>query len=1108
MEGILIFDPATEYEILETIEDFQEQITRPDELRFFTLDEQLQDFFEKSLPVGKPTTFQLKELRYDRDRIRKAYSKLITVTDTDYVLNVHRTSLDVDWIQPVYGEFKYNPYSFDKEYAPLFSSNSLKQSNYYPRLIDSLPKPFNSVSDGLPLTINSTLVNEEGLGDINALTNFTRTKKIIHDDGSMDLLNLEFPNTTDDIKIKGYFIKKRLLELPNPLDTHPFLKSNQSSFLKSDIPLLNLYPTVESIMEHAIPIMTDPYIEGQKYLKLYDIKLSQIPWNIWKSRFPPVELKQTPKKILELELPKKETKQPSEILLKSYSVPYFSGMHERLWLSKQIDGGNFVGKILVSASSSNGLVALGSPEGPSIDHPKSSIDICQNLLGDFDSFLHAGLYRTGKKNKDGIEIEDGICVPIGYIQQQKSFDLTRNKIGWKENTDSEILNNYKKLLKHFQISNTELPKLIKYDKFENLIESERRKDVLSILSDEQRSSEDKANAIELILRDLHNENKQFVDQNKAFVICEHTLSILRGQLEENTQNFLNEWSFIQLGKRVCKFCGEEISSKVLIAVEEYDESGRLVMTYESLDNNPAITNGTLDTFTNSLLKIKEHLDLTHGGENLLYLLLAVLQILPQENQLLPIIGFVRTMTKALKARKIQKDDQERIECLLGLCALITLLQVHDPFLIPRKTFGSKPLQLNGFPRDSIESGDSPIINSILNFTIKVFEELPSIRGPIQSLSKILLSKSKKVKEEIVPFLKFFHKQFIGLFDIAKERYVLPTEELLTNSIIFPFIRIDEPYFKTGDKIQDESLMLCNNKLSSTHWSLKKQPNIIQKPLKLQDKIFPSPKLQELTKLLNQKQNIQNNKKEIEHNISIGLSTGFPLLTEYFKKSTEDFSSYTILLNRLLDILSQTKFSKDIQIEIRSESLNLNTNDSPSLLRDIIKGLVFKLLNKIKNDKSSSVYMRTLNESFKSDLVFRMLFNSKEKADAEERKLRSQETNLLKSRYREMTDKQREITKLLTDIGQAEFIVNIEDREFFAKKVEEDIEKEYDELQANLDMNKPEEGYNMFRDYVENGDVPLDAMGNELQVDYGDYGDRTTRDYNDYTSQDMFADIDD
>jgi len=314
MEGILVFDPATEYELLETIEDFQEEITRPEELRFFTLDEQLQDFFEKSLPEGKPTKFELKDLRYDRDRIRKAYGKLITVTDTDYVLNVHRTSLNVDWIQSVYAEFKYNPYSFTKQYDPLFTPASQKQSNYYPRLIDALPKPFNTTGDGLPLTTKSTLLNEEGFGDINGLMNFTRNKKVIHDDGSMDLITINFPNTTDDIKIKGYHIKKRQLEIPRPLENHPFLKSNQESFHKSDVPLLDLYPTVEAIMEHAIPVLNDPYVEGQKYLKLYDIKLSQIPWPIWKTRFPPVELKQTPKKILEIEIPKKEQKEPADIL--------------------------------------------------------------------------------------------------------------------------------------------------------------------------------------------------------------------------------------------------------------------------------------------------------------------------------------------------------------------------------------------------------------------------------------------------------------------------------------------------------------------------------------------------------------------------------------------------------------------------------------------------------------------------------------------------------------------------------------------------------------------------------------------------------------------------
>ena len=101
---------------------------------------------------------------------------------------------------------------------------------------------------------------------------------------------------------------------------------------------------------------------------------------------------------------------------------------------------------------------------------------------------------------------------------------------------------------------------MKYEKFENLIESERRKDVLTILEDTQRTSEDKFNAIELLLRDLQNINKQYVDLNKSFVICEHTLNILRGQLDDNTQSFLNEWTFIQLGKRICKYCGEEVNT--------------------------------------------------------------------------------------------------------------------------------------------------------------------------------------------------------------------------------------------------------------------------------------------------------------------------------------------------------------------------------------------------------------------------------------------------------------------------------------------------------------------------------------------------------------------
>jgi hypothetical protein len=52
MADVLVYDPASEFEVLERIE-FQEEIQRPEELRFFTLDEQLLDYFEKVLPKKK-----------------------------------------------------------------------------------------------------------------------------------------------------------------------------------------------------------------------------------------------------------------------------------------------------------------------------------------------------------------------------------------------------------------------------------------------------------------------------------------------------------------------------------------------------------------------------------------------------------------------------------------------------------------------------------------------------------------------------------------------------------------------------------------------------------------------------------------------------------------------------------------------------------------------------------------------------------------------------------------------------------------------------------------------------------------------------------------------
>jgi hypothetical protein len=102
----------------------------------------------------------------------------------------------------------------------------------------------------------------------------------------------------------------------------------------------------------------------------------------------------------------------------------------------------------------------------------------------------------------------------------------------------------------------------------------------------------------------------------------------------------------------------------------------------------------------------------------------------------------------------------------------------------------------------------------------------------------------------------------------------------------------------------------------------------------------------------------------------------------------------------------------------------------------------------------------------------------------------------------MTDAEREVSKRLLDLGLGDFLITNVDRERFVRELDY---KEPLLEEVVVDMDRPEEGYNAERDYVENGDEPIADDGTQLQVDYGDYGDRTVRDYNDYTTQYDFDD---
>jgi len=1075
---VLVFQPS-EFEILETF-DFEEEVQKPEETRFFTLDAQLTDYFEKTLPKGKVTKHEIKELKVLKDRLKSAYEELIVATDSDYIINSARKSVHTPWINPVYSSFDYKTYSYAKEWKPIFEQK--RSPNYYPRLIGALPRPYTSTEDGRSLLETATLVDSEGKKSIIGLGNYLSTKIIVRDDGLSDTMLYEIPNTADDIKTLGFFLAERP-ELPRPLMDHPFLKSGKPSFVKTDASLLDSYPSITAIMEHAIPTTTDPYASSE-LLKLYDVRMTRIPWVAWKERFPPVEHQDVPMPILDLKFNHEKQDAPSEILTKLY-LQWYPGQDSRLWLTQQVDGGLFLAKLLLAEASSAGSLAVSAfSEVPTASFPESNPEVCMTLTTNFDSFLSSGIYRPVGKG--------GQCIPVSTILQEKVTAAYKGRILWKESTKHDILKDYYKLLKSYQLHREDVY-VPKYEKVEHVAQSERRRDVLVIQQDPNREPEDKAEALEKIVRDLVLENRKYYDVDK-FVLCLHTIEILRGALDEKFK-FYADWTLPLEGRRICRFCGEAINSDTYTAVNEYDEDGHLVMEYSAIE-----TKIQTESIVNSLADLRTLFNPDNAGESLLFTILTFLQVLPDEKQVLPVLQLIRKLSAGLKARAessraIAKEKQELVEGSLGIAGAVVLLQAHNPFLIPKRSVGNRPLNTAGYPRDSSDPEECFVLNSILTLLRKTFESFPgSYRGSVATILREVLKQSKDLKVQSLQWIKFFAEQFKTNFENARERYEVPEEQAPINALILPLEPVDNPIYLPGETLDEERSIECNAKTSSL-WGTKRLPNLRQEELSIDSRIEVSPNmvLVEPDDIIVSYESVSD--KEIRRRVSLGLPVGFPLLTDFVK--TADGPAFVSVTLRLLSILSAAELPMKNQDLLQDAMIRIDITESDSMIRDIAKGYFFEVMNIVKSNPPMS---RTVNVALANDLTLRMVLTSKDAAEKENFELRAKERNALKSTLRTMSDSERELTQRLLELGLADFLITNVDRERFVRELNY---KDPLEETIPIDVNRPEEGYSDERDYVENGDQPIAQDGSILEVDYGDYGDRAVRDYNDYTTQNDF-----
>jgi hypothetical protein len=1074
MADVLTFDPATEFQIIETF-DFEEEVQRPEDQRFFTLDEQLLDYFEARLPKGKRTRFEMKALADEVDRMREAYMSVVELTDTDYAVRQHRTARMPRWIRPLFDNFTYKTFDFQQQWAALYTPEQRNIPGGYTRILLSLPTPYQTGATENP-HITDAVIGETDAGRlVHGLGTYVRTKSVIHEDGSRDIASVPIPNTQDDLRMKGYVLHERGIDIPNPLNGHPFFESVEPSKITTAEPFADVYPSVEAILTHGVPVTNDPYGEGAKYLRVYDVKLQEIPWSSWKSRFPVVDTLLEPPPPVSVKFPPSNDSWAPADVLKSVYTRWNPAVNPRFWLMQQADGGRLVARMLLSKAGDAGLVSVKPVD--EIMEPQLPLSTPEECLvtAAFDSFLESGVYRAGR------------CVPVGVIQQERNARVSAKRQVWREGTEQDVLKTHMELLAAYQHPPIATAPT-RYAAQPAKDQAELRRAVVSILKSHNRTDDDKADAIEDIVREMLPENSLFMDVDANFVVCEHTIAKLRGDLETDMLEFYRTWTAVDQGVRVCKHCGEQVG-EVLVAQQEFDEDGHLVESHAPLATPVFRGETTQDVFQTALHKIQPAFRLDNAGEAVLFLVLSFLQVIPSESQFIPVLEFIRKTSNALRSapKKVAEDTMNRIVGVLGLVGGVILMQTHTPFLVPRRSVGvRRKMVLSGFPRDTSDSEKRGVLDTIMTVLKAKFESFPgTFQGATVPFIRGLISKPGEIRKEAVRALDRVSKQdFKSQFESARVRITeLPQADAYA---------LNETLPQQGTHVKPvcSALRILKGKLP---------PNITQTPVRLRSGIavpehatpldVAPPAMQPAVTFAD---------AEIRERVGIGFpSTEFPKLKAFIAE-TDDGLTLLALLSRLIDITVKMLPPATAR-SLHKAVIHTNMLQNPSLLRDIARGFLYVFF------KSADEYVkREVQDALKKDVVLRMLMMTTAEAESSDQGLRAKERETLKQRLRNMSDSEREITKKLLDIGLAPFIITNADREIFARQAGvRDPEGETAEREQAADENLPEDGHNAERDYVDNGDQPVNDEGAAMEVDYGDYGDRGVRDYNDYAGENPY-----
>ena len=1059
------FEPS-EFQVLEEI-DFDETIERPEKVRFFTLEEQTVDAFERLLPKGRVTKYQIKEIEKQVERLKELYNKYVIVTVDDYKLREPDYRKKFSWVYPVYAfnEFEYTTYDFASSWAPLY--DSMNQPNYYPRMLTALPKPVADAPNGTPLVVlePTETLNADGTRPHRILPDYVMTRTQRHDNGSMSIVHVPVESTGDRLSIQGYYLAKRPLDIPNPLLEHPFLKGNEPTFVETGEPLSEVAPSLDAILTHAVPVTKDPYREAQPYLKLYDIRLQDIPWSSWKAKFPPVQEEPAGSEMMMIDFPKPQEFSPSEKLVEEYRSAYHKGVSSRKWLMEQLDGGSLVIQMLMSQAIDNGSVAtIPGIDMPLPSYPDTSLDECTLIGKSFQEFVVQGSLRKTDKKLE--------CVPLEFVKQERSRMGYVGRIPWKETTGVDMLETYRKRLALMHPIQLLPAKPIGNPVFLARKEAPLRKEVLLVQNDVHRFQEDKLRDVQDLLRGTTTlTNNIYSDAEGGFVLCGHTLATLSGDFAADKDKFFETWTSKDDGFRVCKFCGEFVSMTDFVNQADFDEDGFVMNKADALQEK-VFHADSIAGFTTGLRALQPLFQLDNAMDSTTFLLLSILQVLPSADAVDPILKFARGFLVKQYGNK-DTDEIRKIKGIVGILVVITLLQTHTPRILPRRAFGPRPLYLHGYPRDLPEPEDYSIIDTIMMVIRKTFEAYPtSFKGPSQAVIRSILSKPKDVRKNAVVLMdKVFlaEKTMKALFAQAKrdQETMPPVEQPRT---LLPVLLPAPTAFGT-----------------QTNFT----PCPSARPILRQGEVA---KVVQSEPALRRGIRADTNMKVVTPSVSARATTS-PVPTDairsmFKKKSTtlrigDDYRTNVLLASRLADmfLLPQPLIP------------TLSPSQKADELRDIGKGLVYEVLQQIQADP---IKRGKLEEQKTKDVTLYMLLADAKEEKVNVNKLRAQERLRFVDEMGRRSDQEREILQELLRIGVAPYIITNKDREVFAQEAQQLA----DVSRVDIETLDNEIGVGQPADEFDQGEIGM--QGNE-GGNYGDYNAQPVNDGRDHVQQSFWDD---